>query len=282
MNNINFMQANGFPLDCDVLSFMQDSWRIFNQLGHMAGQLAIIKGCEPEGSSIKDGFVFVNGEVLPFKGGLLGERVIIKQNEKTLIFEDLQAKPTLFERYACFGINPAEQWLWADFKPIKNQQEQDQNIEKLSQRLDNVEKALPIGLVAIWDKPAAQIPLGWVEHTELAGKVPAGKLQAGYQNTALQTLAGGTKFWQAGAELGSYTHQLSEAEMPKHVHEYDRAKNYGSASGNAVGHPDLGFDKYLTGAAGGDQNGHTQAHNNIQPTRIVRFIRFVGFETQID
>jgi hypothetical protein len=52
---------------------------------------------------------------------------------------------------------------------------------------------VPIGLVAIWDRPADAIPAGWVEHTDLSGK------------TAVGHLDGDTNFGNLGGKSGYST-----------------------------------------------------------------------------
>ena len=79
MNKINFNQTGGFPLSTNILDAMQSAYAIFNQLGSLAGNKAIISGCEQLGNTIADGVIFLNGEILPFKGGAIGSSIIIKE-----------------------------------------------------------------------------------------------------------------------------------------------------------------------------------------------------------
>jgi|GEM_PF-6594803 len=106
MNNINFDQTGGFPLTTNILSAMQDAYKLFNELGHLAGNNSIITGYAVIGNNINDGVIVINNELLPFKGGLLGANstVVIKENVIDKTFEDSSVKPVLFERYATIGI----------------------------------------------------------------------------------------------------------------------------------------------------------------------------------
>lgn len=288
MNKINFNQTGGFPLDTDILAFMQNAYAVFNSLGELAGNLSILKGCEVTGINVANGYVYINGEVLPFRGGSNSQQVVIKEERRSLPFEDGENKEVEIVRYATFG-NGTTTYNWADFKRIKNLQdintesfESDNSLLKRLEKLERrVTKTVPIGLVAIWDKPADQIPEGWVEHTEMQGFTPVGHK------------AGDTDFGQLGATLGNKTHRLTISELPRT--ELDIINKNGSGfevMGNGHRHIDdwhrrggqwaNGHSLPQWGKERGSQlkaslAGQDLPHNNIQPSRIVRFIRFVGF-----
>ena len=121
MNKINFNQTGGFPLSTNILDAMQSAYAIFNQLGSLAGNKAIISGCEQLGNNVADGVIFLNGEILPFKGGAIGTSVIIKEESESRVFEDGATKPVIFKKYATFGSStPEKTFTWAEFKSIKN------------------------------------------------------------------------------------------------------------------------------------------------------------------
>ena len=121
MNKINFNQTGGFPLSTNILDAMQSAYAIFNQLGSLAGNKAIISGCEQLGNTVADGVIFLNGEILPFKGGAIGSSVIIKEESESRVFEDGATKPVIFKKYATFGSSlPEKTFVWAEFKSIKN------------------------------------------------------------------------------------------------------------------------------------------------------------------
>lgn len=286
MNRINFENTGGFPLGAYTLDFMQKSYQLLNTLGNIAGNLSILSGCEEVGRSITDGVVYIDGEVLPFKGAPISEKVIIVETSQKRIFKDSVEKAVEYTRYATFG-NSINGRLWADFKrPLNNQQieaqsftEENSLLKRLEKLEERVRKTVPIGLVAIWDKPASEIPEGWEEHTEMQGVVPVG-----YKSDD-------SDFGAIGTKVGSKTVRIEKNNLPDI--EIDLKNKNGSGfevigfnlenySGqNEGGWSNSGSLPYWGKESGNNikahLNGKEQPINNIQPSRIVKFIRFVGF-----
>jgi hypothetical protein len=186
MDNIDFNQTGGFPIDTYVLNAMQSSYRTLNELGKITGDKVIVSGCIEAGGVVSDGFVIINGELLKFKGTAISDFVVIQEiPEAPQGFKDGSAKPIIYERYATFGTADV-QYAWDDFKrPL--------NLLQIEAKLTQLENMVPIGLVAIWDRPADAIPAGWVEHTDLSGK------------TAVGHLDGDTNFGNLGGKSGYST-----------------------------------------------------------------------------
>ena len=291
MNTINTEHNAGYPFDVAFLAFMQNSYRLFNSLGSMAGNKAIISGCEEVGNTITPGTVFINGELFPFEGGAKGDTVIIKEETNEVTFEDGFLRPLETIRTAAFGRStPEKTYNWEDFKRVYNLQYLGENktdntkTEKLLKRIEKLEKekqAVPIGLVAIWGKPENEIPEGWEEYVPMRGVMPIGydpeyrKDENDAEDYHLNTLK------QKG---GKRSHKLSVEEMPSHKHDYGDI--YFSESGGTVVTPNSygsnksdydnqGFEMNRTSAStGGDQ-----PHNNMPPYRVVQFIKYVGFKS---
>ena len=115
MNVINFNQVGGFPLSTNILAKLQTAFSIFNALGNIVGDLTIISGCEVAGTNVANGVVYINGEVLEFRGGLAQAKVIIKEDVENLLFENLNYYPAIKTRYATFGTGVGA-INWVDFK----------------------------------------------------------------------------------------------------------------------------------------------------------------------
>lgn len=272
MNKINFDNTGGFPLGAYTLKFMQQSYQLFNALGNIAGNLSILSGCDRVGRSITDGVVYINGEVLPFKGAPISEKVIIVETTRKRIFKDGVEKVVEYTRYATFG-NSASGHPWANFKrPLNNQQIEAQsftNENSLLKRLEKLEervtKTIPIGLVAIWGKPAnIPIPEGWREYVPLRGRMPIGHNSAD------------PDFGIIGAEGGEKVHTLTIAEMPSHTHDIESLPIQINDTDRGIGNnSQFSIDDISTRTS--TSTGGNKPHNNMPPYRVIKYIEFVGF-----
>ena len=288
MNKLNLTHEAGYPFDVNFLAFMQNAYSLFNNLGHLAGNKVIISGCEEIGNTITPGTVFINGELFPFEGGAKGDTVIIKEVTNEVTFEDGFLRPLEIIRSVAFGRSvPEKTFNWEDFKRVNNLQEiEDRKAEKQAledlkrevERLKLQKQAVPIGLIALWGKPANEIPAGWREYVNLRGRMPIGldpdyvKKPEDSQDYRLNALN------QSGGER---SHKLTIEEMPKHKHDTvndasgsdDNSKGYGGAF--TMDTDEITYDRknlMRIEPTGGDQ-----PHNNMPPYRVVQFIEYVGF-----
>lgn len=274
MNRLDLDQSGGLPLSTQILDNMQSAYRTTNELGRLVGDKTIVSGCIEFGGIVSDGFVIINGELLKFKGTAILDFVVIQEvAESPRGFEDGSAKPIIYERYATFGT-AGVQYAWSEFKrPL--------TLLQIEAKLTQLENMVPIGLVAIWDRPADAIPAGWVEHTDLAGR------------TAVGHLNGDVNFGALGGNIGVSQVTLDVTQIPSHNHSVspfnkfvakasDLANNNSSSTGfdNGGSTTELAIGKLnatqMTNATEKSVGGN-QAHSNIQPSRIVKYIRFVGF-----
>jgi hypothetical protein len=121
MNKSNFILTGGYPLKAERLEELQTAFEPFNAFGSLAGNLTIISGCEPVGSTVKKGFVFINGELLEFREAAATptSSVIIIEEPVNRAFENGSVKQVHTIRYATFGT-AATSWPWSDFvRPIE-------------------------------------------------------------------------------------------------------------------------------------------------------------------
>lgn len=270
MNRLDFNQSVGFPLETNILSQMQTAWSILNALGGIAGNFAILQGCTVQGTTVSDGVVFINGEVIEFKGGEAQENVIIVEIKEALEFEDGNANDVIYTRYATFGV-ATTQWAWDSFtRPIATktlaslfeEKEDKTTVAELLERVEELENRpsnIPIGMIAIWDRPAAEIPEGWTEYVDLRGRMPIGQNPDDSDFSSLRS-SGGSK-----------NKALTLAELPSHFFNYLKAvkgRGYRTASDD---NPFGGYETATTNTIG-----ENQAFSLMNPYRIVHFIKYTG------
>lgn len=261
MNKTDFSIINGFPLNQMSLDRLQTAFSLFNAFGSIVGDKTIISGCTLNGTTVADGAVFVSGELFEFRGGLVQSKVSIKEDITNLIYKNGNSYPAVKTRYITFGSGVGAM-DWVDFK----QGFQTKGIAALVDRIVALEGRpqvgnIPIGLIALWDRPANEIPSGWQEHLVMTGKVPVG------------FNANDTDFDVVGKTGGSKTKTLTVANLPEH--DFDIAYNTKNAAGG-------GSERVLdnTGTSTlkmkSGKVGQGQAVNVLNPYRVVHFIKYIG------
>ena len=277
MNIVRYKQTGGFPLDTNNLDFLQSSFHILNMLGNLAGDMVIISGCEITGNTVSNGVVYVNKEVLEFRGGSLSANVFIKEEAVSGTFEDGSFKPIEITRYVTFGSStPEKTFKWEDFKRVDNLIQQgvkNADFEKRIKALENKKSPVPIGLIAIWGKPASEpIPEGWKECTDLRGRMPLG------------WNPDDADFSELLKNDGEKTHQLKVQELPVIEGGFETVTHM-TRLGTGVVRGVSGGQAQIAGGASQWLHeqmelkfGGNQPHNNMPPYRIIKFIEFIGFD----
>ena len=169
MNVVRYKQTGGFPLDTNNLDFLQSSFHILNTLGNLAGDMVVISGCEITGNTVSNGVVYVNKEVLEFRGGSLSANVFIKEEAVSGTFEDGSFKPIEITRYVTFGSStPDKTFKWEDFKRVENllnlteKKAEKTELDKSIKRIKKLEEQKPmIGEIKQGIFDLENLPPGW-------------------------------------------------------------------------------------------------------------------------
>ncbi|MCT4238481.1 hypothetical protein HZP42_19040 [Elizabethkingia anophelis] len=302
MKTFNFNQTGGFKVTTETLSDIQTAYSIVEDVARVAGNMAIVSGCieTAGGATISDGIVMINNELLRFIGGGKQNTVIIREVITQKKFENGEMKDVITDRFATFGFSNVY-FPWTDFKripPLNTLEARFKNIEdfiptvplkQIEARLTKLEQAAkPIidgNAPVLFMRPANEIPEGWEECTEFRGRFPIGMNPNDFDFKDIL---------QAG---GNKTHRLTMSELPRHSFKIFGGDGMNTATiannpnGTAAGKGDSPNDNedwnYTITSSGGEAwagntntLGGDQAHDIMNPFRVVIFIRFKGQQNE--
>lgn len=272
MNNMN-LQAGQYPLSTQAMEFILEMIRAIGGLTQIGGKNYILSGCEKNGNTVGDGWIVVNGELLPFQGGTVANTIVVMEEA-----EDVSANGTTFERarirrYAKFGTGTgANYWNWGIFNPLPTNQRL--SLDKASVDYVNEEisklggTTIPAGVVVMWSGSVNTIPEGWAlcDGTQNTPDL-RGRFVVGYNRDDAD-------YNSVGRPGGSKTATLEVANMPAHTHRamkrgddhnLDHSGTYGVLETNLVGEAQ-GADIGLETVGGG------QAFDIRPPYYVLAFI----------
>jgi len=267
MNKYDFKKQGGFPLDQNVLGFMQDNIFLASNAAWLAGDLAILSGCVVSGTSVSDGVVSINGEILPFVQSSLGTNVVIIETAQNLTYEDGKVYPSEVSRYATIGNGPYE---WPKFK--RNTSEgilsRLERLERIAAPFlatdSNLNNPNPHGAIVLWGKPASvPLPTGWREVIDMRGYMPVGFKTGDVDfGKEIGTTGGAREFSISRSNLPNI--KLSVSGVGSAVNGVDWDDTGGHGSG------------YFKGNVQTDALGDGTPVKFLNPFRIVMFIEYIG------
>lgn len=115
MKLLDFSILNGWPASSSTWKFMQEQLLQLQMLSLLGGTNYIVSGCTNVGGTISNGWVVVNGEMLPFVGGAVQANVIIVDTVVNRGFSDTSSNPYYHNRVATFGVDGSAP-LWSSFE----------------------------------------------------------------------------------------------------------------------------------------------------------------------
>lgn len=116
MDTIDF-NKNDFPLTTNVLGFLQTAAQLIEKLAGIISGNYIISGCKAVGASTSAGYVVVNGEIMPFAGGVTQSYVrVINTSETVTVNDGTYTKTT---KQLIFGAGSG-QIAWSSFRSASN------------------------------------------------------------------------------------------------------------------------------------------------------------------
>jgi hypothetical protein len=102
---IDLTNLEGFPLTQNTLDHIQKSFRdTFAGLSALLGDYVIVTGVADLGANYSDGWVAINGELLPFVGGVKAAQIVIEETVVAKEFADGSSKDVWYTRVAKCGV----------------------------------------------------------------------------------------------------------------------------------------------------------------------------------
>lgn len=245
-------QANkDFPVDAQTYESLQGNITLVSLLGNIAGDKAILLGCELEQNNTrrKEGYVFIRtrefpeGEILFWEGGAIGSGMYLKKEAVPISAEGYEFSLAYTVRSLAPGIG-SENYSWNDLKAIPTIPQLERKNADLQEEIAKLTPP-PLGIVQLW--AGATVPAGYefcegqqlktAEHPELYAALGT-RYNNGYDcnGKALSTTSGyfrlpdlrgrfiagynpsDTEYNTYGKVGGEKKHQLTTAEIPAHAH----------------------------------------------------------------
>lgn len=101
---IDLTRLGGFPMTQQTLAFMQDSYRdALGAIAQFVGDKVIVAGLNIAGSTATNGWISLNGELIPFQGGTVSSQYVIEEVPETRVFADNESKEVYYTKRARFG-----------------------------------------------------------------------------------------------------------------------------------------------------------------------------------
>jgi hypothetical protein len=115
MKLFDFSKLTGWPASASTWKYQQEQMLQLQMLSLLGGNNYILNGCAVVGGNTGDGWVVINGEVLPFVGGATQANVVVVDTPTNRSFFDATINPYYHDRIATFGAS-ATQYTWANFE----------------------------------------------------------------------------------------------------------------------------------------------------------------------
>jgi hypothetical protein len=138
---IDFSKLEGLATYQDTLDFLQTSYReAISAVAKAFGSRVIVTGVTDLGTSYSDGWVVIDGELMPFAGGLKSGRIVVEEIADTELFNDGSIQTVYYTRRAKLGITGG--YAFSDFVRIDTMTAITQSLGNLSQGIGNLNQGL--------------------------------------------------------------------------------------------------------------------------------------------
>ncbi len=112
------LPASDFALTATALSFLQDSWAYLENIAKIAGDNVLISGGAVSSGVAASGIIYLNGSLMPFKGGTVQDNVRIVETTETITVDTGTRDQVTY--YAEFGTSTDDDLnvAWDDITQI--------------------------------------------------------------------------------------------------------------------------------------------------------------------
>jgi len=159
---IDFTKLEGLATYQDTLDFLQTSYReAISAVAKAFGSRVIVTGVTDQGATYSDGWIIIDGELMPFAGGLKTDRIITEDITDTEMFGDGSTQTVYYTRRAKLGVTGG--FPFSDFIRVDTMAAISQGLKSLITAHNNLQTAFNShthSWYQITDKPGTFPPSG--------------------------------------------------------------------------------------------------------------------------
>lgn len=236
MDKVNFLNRDNFPLYAEGVNIVQNAAFMAAMCALIGGDNYILSGCveNSEHTSVSDGYIVINGEILPFSGGTIKDKIKIVETKQSLHAFGVDYPESYIFKVAQFSetgdIN------WSDIERLRTNQNLYKQIKDIT--------GDAAGTIKMWAGMIAKIPKDYMlcDGSELAinsypelydnlgvsfggdgqssFRIPdlKGRFVVGYDNNDID-------YNNIGKTGGAKKKPISNDNMPVHSHIYSDDTN---------------------------------------------------------
>jgi microcystin-dependent protein len=140
MDKINFLLKDNFPFTIKTANKLQSQSELLAKLTAIGGDNYILSGCVDTEDIVSNGYIVINGELLPFVGGDIKAKITIIEARETATAFGVDYPDAYVNRHA--ELSDTGDLIFVDYKQVVSN-------EELSSKIATI-KGEPIGITQGW------------------------------------------------------------------------------------------------------------------------------------